>query len=190
MPKWIHKNSDDARSDDDRHSDEPIASGSSRRLELDVSCEGRDYVVGFDFAGDLSRSSIRQVVPPQAAAYYCGKASRSGKNDQGGSRFGTSMPLADAPLARQIRTTAAAAAAAEALPVDGEAAAHPLKLQPSGRLAVVQPSLLAADAGALAKAAVTVEAVGALFRSFVRSIIRSFVRSVVPLVRAHRRLTS
>lgn len=189
MPKWIHKNSDDARSDDDRHSDEPIASGSSRRLELDVSCEGRDYVVGFDFAGDLSRSSIRQVVPRQAAA-YCGKASRSGKNDQGGSRFGTSMPLADAPLARQIRTTAAAAAA-EALPVDGEAAAHPkLKLQPSGRLAVVQPSLLAADAGALAKAAVTVEAVGALFRSFVRSFDYSFVRSVVSLVRAHRRLTS
>ena len=165
MPKWIHKNSDDARSDDDRHSDEPIASGGSRRLELDVSCEGRDYVVGFDFAGDLSRSSIRQVVPRQAAA-YCGKASRSGKNDQGGSRFGTSMPLADAPLTRQIRTTAAAAA--EALPVDGEAAALKLKLQPSGRLAVVQPSLLAADAGALAKAAVTVEAVGALFRSFVR----------------------
>ena len=162
MPKWIHKNSDDARSDDYRHSDEPIASGSSRRLELDVSCEGRDYVVGFDFAGDLSRSSIRQVVPRQAAAYYCGKASRSGKYDQGGSRFGTSMPLADAPLARQIRTTAAAAA--EALPADGEAAALKLKLQPSGRLAVVQPSLLAADAGALAKAAVTVEAVGALFR--------------------------
>ena len=178
MPKWIHKNSDDARSDDDRHSDEPIASGGSRRLELDVSCEGRDYVVGFDFAGDLSRSSIRQVVPRQAAA-YCGKASRSGKNDQGGSCFGTSMPLADAPLARQIRTTAAA----EALPVNGEAAAHPLKLQPSGRLAVVQPSLLAADAGALAKAAVTVEAVGALFRLFVRSIIRSFVRLCRSFVR-------